>query len=163
MALNTQAQNPNTYDVVPAKTDISSSRGSCSWFERPISGNQKGDELYIVDMGNILFVWDGLNWINPSAMFSADITGTYTIDRGDLEQCKNATGAVAITIPNDTVLELTTQPNYRACIAVYQVGAGAPTFIAGAGVNAFAGTQKTAATGVMHGLARVGANTWAYL
>ena len=163
MPLNTAESNPNTFDLVPALKDNASFRGSCSWFERPMTGNQVGDSMQVVDINNCTFLWNGQDWINTTSAFSSNITGTYTLDRGDLDQMKNATGAVVITIPNDTVLGLTTQAGYRACLGVYQEAAGAPTFVAGSGVSAIAGTPKIAGVGVMHGVVRVGENLWAYL
>lgn len=75
MPLNTADQNPNTFNVVPAKTDKNGSdRGQCSWFERPMTSNVVGDRLQIVDVNMQTFVWNGADWFNP--MFATDpLTG----------------------------------------------------------------------------------------
>ncbi len=74
MALNTAAQNPNTYAVTAAlQNGVSSDRGRCSWFERPLVGNNRGDRLQIVDINNQDFVWDGSAWMNP--IYATDGSG----------------------------------------------------------------------------------------
>jgi len=71
MPLNTADQNPNTFNVVPAKTDKNGTdRGQCSWFERPMTGNVIGDRLRIVDVNMQEFVWNGTYWANPLFVFN---------------------------------------------------------------------------------------------
>lgn len=92
----------------------------------------------------------------------APVTGSRTLNEGDLEKCLDVTAAATLTIPTDAALNLTENTKYRACISVYQAGAGAASFTAGAGVT-LRGTAPTAAQYTVVGIMRVGANEWAYL
>lgn len=83
MPLNTADQNPNTFNVVPAKTDKNGTdRGQCSWFERPMTGNVVGDRLQIVDMNMQAYVWDGATWSHPATK-TDPATGTVAFLAGD--------------------------------------------------------------------------------
>lgn len=70
----------------------------------------------------------------------------------------NSASAVVLTIPTDAVGGFTG----RACIGLYQAGAGAASFAAGGGVT-LRGTAPTIAQYGTMGIVRVGPNEWAYL
>jgi hypothetical protein len=79
----------------------------------------------------------------------------------------NSGSGGTFTVPTDSVLELdlnsTTSANIAGTFAIYQSGAGAPLFAAGAGVT-LRGTAPTFAQyGPPKGLVRVGVNEWAYI
>jgi hypothetical protein len=66
MPLNTALDNPNTFNLSPADGDRQPSmRGACSWFERPMTGNNLGDQLQAVDIGYATYTWAGAEWIAP--------------------------------------------------------------------------------------------------
>lgn len=67
MPLNTAAHNPNTYKVLPSGS-VTGTRGSCSYFERPKSGNRVGDKLVIVDLDFVSLTWNGMDWATPHAL-----------------------------------------------------------------------------------------------
>lgn len=63
---NTAAQKPNTNYTRPAALDGACiDRGSCSWFERPMSGNNLFDRLIMADVGHVgsEFAWSGSEWV----------------------------------------------------------------------------------------------------
>lgn len=69
MPLNTAIQNPNTFNVLAASPSrVGIDRGSCSWYERPLSGNNIGDRLQIVDLWYATFYWGGSGWINEALL-----------------------------------------------------------------------------------------------
>ena len=81
MTLNTREMNPNTMNILPADDGGGPGiyRGSCSWFERPLTGNSKGDFLRIVDLDGSIFSWDGSAWANPLVQAKTDpVTGGIT-------------------------------------------------------------------------------------
>lgn len=78
-------------------------------------------------------------------------------DSGNMLLC-NSASAIAITIQSDA----TTGWSADEVIGVYQAGAGAVTFTAGASVT-LRGTAPTLSQYGTMGIIRVGANEWAYL
>ena len=69
-----------------------------------------------------------------------------------------------LTIPTDAVLGIDSKvTNVVHTMALFQLGAGAASFAAGAGVSPLRGTAPTAAQYLTTGIMRVGANEWAYL
>lgn len=78
-------------------------------------------------------------------------------DSGAVIYC-NSGSAIVITIMSDAVVRwLDITP-----VAIYQAGAGASSFAAGAGVT-LRGTPPTPAQYATHAVMRVGANEWVYL
>ena len=73
----------------------------------------------------------------------------------------NSSSPIILTIPVDAVLGIENTDDRRV-IAGYQMGTGAVSFAAGAGVT-IRGTPPTAAQYSTVGLMHVGANEWAYL
>ena len=80
MALNTAVSRPNTNNVLQASAqNVGIDRGSCSWYERPLTGNHLGDRLQIVDMDFSVFTWTGAEWGNSTVMGKANpLTGGIT-------------------------------------------------------------------------------------
>ena len=66
--------------------------------------------------------------------------------------------AQVYTIPNDATIAWPV----LTYISIYQQGAAAASFTNGAGVGAIRGTPPTAGAGVISGVLKVSANTWAY-
>lgn len=84
----------------------------------------------------------------------------------DIENVMRSTGgsATVLTIPTDDVLGIDSKvTNVVHTMALFQLGAGAASFAAGAGVSPLRGTAPTSAQYVTIGIMRVGANEWAYL
>lgn len=90
--------------------------------------------------------------VSVSASRSAVLTDGYS-----LLNC-NSGSAIAITIPNDSTVA------WSGCVVIslYQAGAGAVSFTAGAGVT-FRGSAPSASQYKTISMMRVGANEWAYL
>ncbi len=101
MPLNTAAQNPNTFDVIPARVDLGMARGSCSFFELPTAGNTFGDTIQVVDLNMQVYTWNGSAWINPVGSTSAPVTlsADYTVTAADDGVIFNCTAALTITTP----------------------------------------------------------------
>ena len=105
MPLNTAAQNPNTFDVIPSRADYGTARGSCSFFELPTAGNTFGDTIQVVDVGMRVYTWDGSAWIDPvgagsgGASVTESLSGPRTITADDDQKQFTCTTALAITIP----------------------------------------------------------------
>lgn len=78
-------------------------------------------------------------------------------DDGKVLIC-NSASAITITIESDTASGW----NGNEAIAIYQMGAGASAFAAGAGVT-IQGTAPTATQYTTNGVYRVAANEWTYL
>lgn len=83
-----------------------------------------------------------------------------SITSADIDTPIDVSGAsaVVLTIPQDSVIGAVG----KVCLATYQMGTGAASFAAGAGVT-IRGTAPTAAQYSTVGLMHVGANEWAYL
>jgi len=69
MPLNTASSQPSTYRVLPTEVFRGGfDRGSCSWFERPMTHNAVGDRVQIVDLGFATFYWSGTEWVNEGRL-----------------------------------------------------------------------------------------------
>ena len=103
MPLNTAAQNPNTFDVIPSRADYGTARGSCSFFELPTAGNTFGDTIQVVDVGMRVYTWDGSAWIDPvesSGMGTITLSANYTLTPADDQKQFTCTTALTVTCPN---------------------------------------------------------------
>jgi hypothetical protein len=129
-----------------------------------ISRTAVTDPQHIQDEnGDIVGYMKGFNTLVYTRVYGNATTASRTATTADLEQVLdcNSGSAIVITIPNDDTLVLP-DAAYRATIGLYQKGAGAVSFTAGAGVT-LRGTAPTAAQYTTVGIMRVGANEWAYL
>ena len=79
-------------------------------------------------------------------------------DANTLLTSNHASVAQVYTIPNDATIAWPV----LTYIAIYQQGAAAASFTNGAGVGTIQGTPPTAGAGVISGVLKVSANTWAY-
>jgi hypothetical protein len=95
----------------------------------------------------------------PAIARGIPVAVSETITASDLEQVIDASAAVTLTIPSDTVLGLA--PTDRVAVSAYQMTTGAVTW-AGSGAT-LRGTAPTAAQYLVTGLLHVGANEWAFL
>jgi hypothetical protein len=82
-----------------------------------------------------------------------------TPDDVDIIQRSNSSSAVALTIPQDTVLGIT--GNEAASLSFYMGGTGAISFVAGSGVTV-RGTPPTVEQYGLLFLFRIGTNEWSY-
>ena len=97
--------------------------------------------------------------LQPTSVVSNTIASR-TLTKEDIDNVVNANSgsAIVLTVPQDNILGAIRSET----LAVYQAGAGAASFTAGAGVT-LRGTAPTAAQYTVVGIMRVGANEWAYL
>ncbi len=156
---NTAAQNPNTNRILPAARNVGIDRGSCSWFERPMVGNNIGDRLQIIDDSFAIVTWNGTEWIG-GATVKQSVDASRTLTQADFETILSCASAITLTLPNDTTLGIT-DTSYAPSVAIYAAGATAPTLDVSA--VTMRGTAPTVAQYGMYGIVRVGANEWAYV
>jgi hypothetical protein len=110
--------------------------------------------------GGIRKVPVGQGAVEVASNVPLPVTATRTLvqdDTGGVLTC-NSGSAIVVTIPADTI----GQWLGNVAIAIYQAGAGASSFAAGAGVT-LRGTPPTPAQYATHAIMRVGVNEWVYL
>ena len=117
MPLNTAAQNPNTRNLFPPGV-TTSDRGSCSWYERPMTDNRIGDRLQVVDLGFGIYTWLGAEWGSPT------LHGQYNLLAGGLTLSVGGT-----TPPIPYVLAQSAAPGMSVTGSTTESNVGTPILI----------------------------------